>query len=146
MKFHLVSGGCGFVGRNMVRRLLKTTEDRIFMVDDLSIGTHPSTWFDNYKVKTFKDLEIIGEEERLLFWKGDFRNFLFYMRENPGYLQSTYKLGFERFTDVYHFAAIVGILLLDLCPQTLQGALSQFQCCLSGQPSNRSGCSCPEGV
>jgi UDP-glucose 4-epimerase len=41
MKMHLVSGGCGFVGRNMVKRLLKTTRDRIFVVDDLSIGIHP---------------------------------------------------------------------------------------------------------
>ncbi len=108
MKIHLVSGGCGFVGRNMVRRLLKTTEDKVFMVDDLSIGVHPSTWLDHYRAKTVKDLEIIGEEERLLFWKGDFRNLLFYMRENPDYLQSTYKLDFERFSDVFHFAAIVG--------------------------------------
>lgn len=108
MKFHLVSGACGFVGRNMVRKLLKTTEDKVFMVDDLSIGLHPSGWLDHYNVKTFKDLEIIGEDERLLFWKGDFRNLLFYMRENPNYLQSTYNLDFERFSDVFHFAAIVG--------------------------------------
>jgi len=108
MKFHLVSGACGFVGRNMVRRLLKATEDKVFMVDDLSIGIHPSAWLDHYHVKTFKDLEIIGEDERLLFWKGDFRNLLFYMRGNPNFLQSTYNLDFERFSDVFHFAAIVG--------------------------------------
>ena len=33
MKIHLVSGGCGFVGRNVVKRLLKTTTDKIFVVD-----------------------------------------------------------------------------------------------------------------
>jgi len=108
MKYHLVSGACGFVGRNMVRRLYNTTDDRIFMVDDLSIGIHPSQWIDRYQSKPFKDLEIIGEDERLLYWKGDFRNLLFYFRENPEYLQLTYKLDFERFSDVYHFAAIVG--------------------------------------
>jgi len=108
MKYHLVSGACGFVGRNMVRRLYRTTGDRIFMVDDLSIGIHPSEWIDRYQSKSFKDLEIIGGDERLLYWKGDFRNLLFYLRENPDYLQSTYKLDFERFSDVYHFAAIVG--------------------------------------
>ena len=108
MKFHLVSGACGFVGRNMVRRLLKTTEDKIFMVDDLSIGLHPSLWLDHYKVKTIRDLEIIGKDERLFFWKGDFRNILFYMRDHPDYLQATYNLDFEKFADVYHFAAIVG--------------------------------------
>jgi len=108
MKYHLVSGGCGFVGRNMVRRLLATTKDRIFIVDDLSIGIHPSLWLKPYRSQMFSDLEIIGDDKRLLFWKGDFRNFLFYMRENPRYIQETYNLDFERFSDVFHFAAIVG--------------------------------------
>ena len=108
MKIHLVSGGCGFVGRNMVKRLLGTTDDHIFMVDDLSVGTHPANWLPDFSSKMFKDLEIIGTDERLLFWKGDFRNFLFYLRENPRFLQEKYDLDFERFSDVYHFAAIVG--------------------------------------
>lgn len=108
MKMHLVSGGCGFVGRNMVKRLLKTTGDRILVVDDLSIGTHPSEWLPGFKVKKNEDLELIGEDERLLFWKGDFRDFLFNLRENPRYLQEKYQLEFDAFSDVYHFAAIVG--------------------------------------
>lgn len=108
MKIHLVSGGCGFVGRNVVKRLLKTTSDHVFMVDDLSIGRHPSQWLDNFTSKHLKDIEVVGEEERLYFWKGDFRNFLFYMRQNPNYIQNTYGLNFEKFSDVFHFAAIVG--------------------------------------
>ena len=108
MKVHLVSGGCGFVGRNMVKRLLKTTNDKIFVVDDLSVGTHPSTWIENFSSKIFKDIEIIGSDERIYFWKGDFRNILFYMRQNPTYIQSEYNLKFERFSNVFHFAAIVG--------------------------------------
>jgi UDP-glucose 4-epimerase len=108
MKIHLVSGGCGFVGRNMVKRLLETTGDHIFMVDDLSTGTHPSCWLPDFSSKMYNDLELIGIDERLLFWKGDFRNFLFYLRENPRFLQEKYNLDFERFGDVYHFAAIVG--------------------------------------
>jgi len=108
MKIHLVSGGCGFVGRNVVKRLLKTTHDHVFMVDDLSIGRHPSQWLDGFTSKKLKDIEVIGEDGRLFFWKGDFRNFLFYMRQNPDYLQDTYGLDFEKFSDVFHFAAIVG--------------------------------------
>lgn len=108
MKIHLVSGGCGFVGRNMVKRLLNTTNDKIFFVDDLSIGTHPRTWLSNYKSKKNKDLEIIGDDERMFFWKGDFRNLLFYMRTNPNYIQDTYSIDFKKFADVFHFAAIVG--------------------------------------
>lgn len=109
MKIHLVSGGCGFVGRNVVRRLLNTTTDNIFMVDDLSIGRHPSEWIEGEFVSRMSDdLEIIGKDERLYFWKGDFRNLLFYMRQNPNYIQETYKIDFTRFDDVFHFAAIVG--------------------------------------
>jgi UDP-glucose 4-epimerase len=107
-RIHLVSGGCGFVGRNMVKRLLKTTNDFVFMVDDLSIGRHPKEWLEDYKAIMNDDIEVIGKERRLFFWKGDFRNLLFYMREKPRYIQEKYGLDFERFSDVFHFAAIVG--------------------------------------
>lgn len=108
MRIHLVSGACGFVGRNMVQRLAKTTKDKVFMVDDLSIGRHPSEWLEGFNSKKQDDLEILDKEERLYFWKGDFRNLLFYMRENPRYIQEKYGIEFERFADVFHFAAIVG--------------------------------------
>ncbi len=108
MKIHLISGACGFVGRNMVKRLLKTTNDLIFMVDDLSAGIDPSLWITGYKSYKNKGLEVIGEDERLFFRKGDFRNLLFSLRQNPNYIQETYNINFEKFSDVYHFAAIVG--------------------------------------
>lgn len=108
MRIHLVSGACGFVGRNMVQRLAKTTKDKVFMIDDLSIGRHPSEWLEGFNSKFQGDLEILDKEERLYFWKGDFRNLLFYMRENPRYIQEKYGIEFERFADVFHFAAIVG--------------------------------------
>lgn len=108
MRIHLVSGACGFVGRNMVQRLAKTTKDKVFMVDDLSIGRHPSEWLQGFNSKMQDDLEILDKEERFYFWKGDFRNLLFYMRENPRYIQEKYGIEFERFADVFHFAAIVG--------------------------------------
>jgi UDP-glucose 4-epimerase len=108
MKMNLVSGGCGFVGRNMVKRLLKTTTDKIFVVDDLSIGTHPVEWLPGFSSRMNQDLEVIGDDERLFFWKGDFRDFLFFLRENPRFLQEKYNIDFDNFNDVYHFAAIVG--------------------------------------
>lgn len=108
MKYHLISGACGFVGRNMVKRLYRTTADRLFLVDDLSIGTHPSTWMEYTASTQLKDLEVIGEDERILFWKGDFRDLLFRLRMNPRYLQEEYGLNFDHFSDVFHFAAIVG--------------------------------------
>jgi len=108
MKVHLVSGGCGFVGRNVVKRLLKTTNDIVFVVDDLSIGRHPAEWLDEFRSIKKSDIEIIGGDKRLYFWKGDFRDFLFHFRTNPRYVQDTFGLDFERFSDVFHFAAIVG--------------------------------------
>lgn len=108
MKIHLISGACGFVGRNMVKRVYRTTPDTIFAVDDLSIGTHPSTWMDYSKSGRIGDVEVLGEDERIYFWKGDFRDLLFKLRKNPRYIQDTYGLDFERFSDVFHFAAIVG--------------------------------------
>jgi len=108
MKIHLISGACGFVGRNMVKRLYRTTADKLFIVDDLSIGTHPSTWMEYSHSRMIKDVEVIGEDERIYFWKGDFRDLLFRLRMNPRHIQDTYGLDFERFADVFHFAAIVG--------------------------------------
>jgi len=109
-KFHLVSGGAGFVGRNIVKRLLNTTNDIVVAVDDLSTGTHPSTWynFDLSSVKKIKNLEIFGAEERLWFIHEDFRDFLRKISANPDFITADYGLKTEKFHDVYHFAAIVG--------------------------------------
>ena len=41
MKTHLISGGCGFVGRNMVKRLYNNTQDRILFIDNLIGGQTP---------------------------------------------------------------------------------------------------------
>ena len=107
MKFHLVSGACGFVGRNTVKQLLKRTNDNIIMIDDLSVGTHPSTWLDNFVSKKNKDVEIIGKEERLFFWQMDFRKFLQKLNDNPKWFEHEYGLKVE-YGDAFHFAAIVG--------------------------------------
>lgn len=108
MKLHLITGACGFVGRNMTKRLYHTTSDRLFLVDDLSIGIHPSQWFPNYRQKMLKDLKIIDPDERVFFWHGDLRNLLYHLRQNPEYIQQHYGIQFDHFADVYHFAAIVG--------------------------------------
>ena len=106
MKYHLISGGCGFVGRNMVRRYFETTQDRVIFVDNLLVGTHPTTWLDAPKTGQIKDMEVFGE--RLFFLKEDFRFLIRKMTDDPHYLQKEYGLEFDKFSDVFHFAAIVG--------------------------------------
>jgi UDP-glucose 4-epimerase len=108
-KLHLVSGGCGFVGRNLVKRLLNTTKDFIFVIDDLSAGTpEPQEWLGEQPSRVIKDLQLFGKEERLLFRKGDFRDFLREISSNPNTINDTYGFELPRFSDVFHFAAIVG--------------------------------------
>ncbi len=108
MIIHLITGACGFVGRNMVKRLLTTTDDVVFMVDDLSAGIHPSLWFPDYLGETYKNLEILDSKRRFYFLKDDFRKLLYKLREDPNHIQREYQLSFEQFSDVFHFAAIVG--------------------------------------
>ncbi len=58
MATHLVTGGCGFVGRNMVKRLYDQGA-RVLFIDDLSVGTHPDTWIGhalNFEHKEPADL------------------------------------------------------------------------------------------
>lgn len=115
MKYHLVSGACGFVGRNLVKRLLKTTEDTLIVVDDLSVGIAPGQWLGAETLfgKTVPahrsgNWEFWGKERRLIFWKGDFRDFLQKLRHDPDWISRETGLAFEKFEDVFHFAAIVG--------------------------------------
>lgn len=105
-KVHLVSGGCGFVGRNLVKRLYQTTQDRLLIVDDLSTGTSPEIWFPDFCIEKRADFQYLDKEKRVIFWKGDFKHFLWYMRNEKDWLQK--KFDIERLNDVYHFAAIVG--------------------------------------
>ncbi len=113
MKYHLVSGGCGFVGRNMAKHLYKNTQDTVIVIDDLSVGLPPSQWIGVHDFfgtdqpqKVEKGIEYWGNDGRMVFWKGDFRRFLRLAMEEEGWLEDTF--GVTRFSDVFHFAAIVG--------------------------------------
>ncbi len=115
MNFHLVTGGCGFVGRNMAKHLLKHTEDTIIIVDDLSVGIGPQGWLgieeltgSNVPKRIDDEIEWWGQDERLIFWKGDARIFFRNLMENHSWLQDRYGIPLTTFKDVFHFAAIVG--------------------------------------
>lgn len=109
MTYHLITGGCGFVGRNFVKRLYNTTSDTILFIDDLSVGTHPSTWLpDGTPSRSDNRLEFFGSDGRMIFLKEDIRIVLEALIETPDYFKKTYGLDISNFEDVFHFAAIVG--------------------------------------
>jgi UDP-glucose 4-epimerase len=108
MKTHLISGGCGFVGRNMVKRLYKTTSDNILFIDDLSVGTHPSTWLTEPLTDEKNEVQFYGNDKRLIYIETDFREFVMEMAKSPEYIKTRYGLNIDKFADVFHFAAIVG--------------------------------------
>ncbi|WP_115461216.1 NAD-dependent epimerase/dehydratase family protein [Winogradskyella aurantiaca] len=108
MKIHLISGGCGFVGRNMVKRLYKNTNDYILFIDNLSVGKHPKTWLDHELQNKNGAVEVYGEDRRLFFIEEDFRVTLKNLVHQPNYIKEQLNLNLTKFSNVYHFAAIVG--------------------------------------
>ena len=79
----LVTGACGFVGRHLVKRLLKNNNE-LLIVDDLSTGIDPQTWIQS------------KYQSKYNFFKKDVRDFL---------ITDANKL---KFSDVYHLSAVVG--------------------------------------
>lgn len=80
----LVTGGCGFVGRHLVKRLLKNGVE-VVVVDNLFSGKHPEKWLD-------KDLL-----SNLQFINCDVRQFL----QSDDAAESN-------FGDVFHLSAVIG--------------------------------------
>lgn len=105
MGYVLVTGACGFVGRNLVKRLLATTTHKLVIIDDLSVGTDPRTWIDE---KYFADLSLMEGNKRLLYLRMDARNF--FRDYNPAWKSAvtTAFPSFKKWDYAYHFAAIVG--------------------------------------
>lgn len=110
MKTNLVTGGCGFVGKNMVWRLLKTTNDRIIMIDNLSVGSHPDQWIGIDKTKEYDNVVIYSDanSERVYFIKEDARETFRSLRLDNNYFKDKFSIDYKNLDDVFHFAAIVG--------------------------------------
>ncbi|MCC6599973.1 MAG: NAD-dependent epimerase/dehydratase family protein, partial [Crocinitomicaceae bacterium] len=106
MKTHLVTGGCGFVGRNMVKRLLTTTPDQIIFIDDLSVGIHPDTWLELTKTRNGDGFAVY--EDRLLFIQADALRIMRHFSDDVHFFRQRYNFIMDRINDVFHFAAIVG--------------------------------------
>jgi UDP-glucose 4-epimerase len=108
MQFNLVSGGCGFVGRNMVKRLAKNPDNFVVFIDDLSVGTHPKNWFNLNLNEKNGNCEFYGSNKNIVFINEDFRESLRLLNKNDGSFAKKYNLPTEQFDKVFHFAAIVG--------------------------------------
>jgi len=97
----LVTGGCGFVGRNLTRRLLREGY-ALWIVDDCSIGLHCDTWLPGAQRRRQLAKGVIEYDGgRVVFVHGDARDFFAGRTELGG-------LNEPEFGDVFHLAAIVG--------------------------------------
>jgi len=98
MRPTLVTGGCGFVGRHMVLRLLEEGRT-VWVVDDLSAGKHPSCWLPEDCDPTTGQMTFIQADVRDFF-----RDYFLRPSSHLPQLQP----GSPAFGDVFHFAAVVG--------------------------------------
>jgi len=106
----LITGACGFVGRNLVRSLLADFEE-LWLVDDLSTGTHPDTWLP----QILPGAEGSGERPRVYvagsqtvrFFEADVISLL-----GPsigiGTALASDQVEWPSFAEAYHLASIVG--------------------------------------
>ena len=89
----LVTGGCGFVGRQLVRRLLQIGHE-VWIIDDLSTGLAPEAWLSSSARQT--NVKFIYE------------NLAVTMLKQLGWFDSGEKVQFPAFDYVYALASIVG--------------------------------------
>lgn len=105
----LVTGGCGFVGRNLIKNLL-TKEHTIWIIDDLSVGLHPDSWLPaGYKTPRLTDSQgrtvyEYPNDQTIYMIHEDAISFFY--NQTYGSLRKPMDLPF--FDEVYHLASIVG--------------------------------------
>lgn len=106
----LVTGACGFVGRNLVRSLLRDSGE-LWLIDDLSTGEHPDTWLP----ELLDGAEGSGERPRT--YESGGRRVLFFEADVISILGPSIGIGvsgaadaveWPRFAEAYHLASIVG--------------------------------------
>jgi UDP-glucose 4-epimerase len=99
----LVTGGCGFVGRHLIKGLLERGYREIWIVDDLSTGTHPRSWLSAkwQEAEEGEHTTFSSERGTLHFIHTDAQQFLLEEAATPSKLPA--QLG-----DVVHLASIVG--------------------------------------
>jgi UDP-glucose 4-epimerase len=75
MKLIVITGGCGFIGANLIKSLLATKESHILVVDNLTSNSLDQLGhITSYHELTDTELEIGGSLQRVRFIKGDIRD------------------------------------------------------------------------
>jgi nucleoside-diphosphate-sugar epimerase len=98
----LVTGGCGFVGRHLIARLIRDGRD-VWVIDNLSTGKHPSEWAGTIGLAP---TDPAGQRYThangagMTWIEGDMRDVLGSARDGL--------LDLPHFGDVFHLAAVVG--------------------------------------
>lgn len=121
----LITGGCGFVGRQMTRRLLSEGRS-LWIVDDCSIGLHCDEWLPGARNRREVAENVIEYDGgRVIFVHGDARDF-FSGRAHFGTITE------PAFGEVFHFAAIVGgRLVIDRNPMAVAMDLALDALCFN---------------
>lgn len=98
-----ITGGCGFVGRHLTKKLL-TKFDEIWIIDNLSTGKHPDIWLAKWHKQNEGQLNIYRlQNKTIVFLQADCLSFLIDQIYNP-----KPKIKLPEFKDVFHLASIVG--------------------------------------
>jgi len=107
----LVTGGCGFVGRHLIARLVQDAPDEIWVVDDLSTGSHPSRWerplVEQIEVTRpgISEFRLAGADTRIVYLQSDF---LALALSELGRIGDSGIGRLPHFDEVYHLASVVG--------------------------------------
>jgi nucleoside-diphosphate-sugar epimerase len=107
MSIALVTGGCGFVGRHLMRRLFSQGAE-VWCIDNLSTGLHPDGWLTEAKGREQLPGGVLRyrlENGRLNFIAGDALSFLL---GQLGIIPRGESPLLPEFDRVFHLASVVG--------------------------------------
>ncbi len=97
----LITGGCGFVGRNLLRKLHQ--EEEIWIIDDLSIGQHPDIWLN-------KSYKKISQKKNYIVYEKSKQRIHVITKDIIDVLSSELNISkhLPTYRTIYHLASIVG--------------------------------------